>query len=105
MAVPMLGSHSVSEANKDNSNATIAPFINGLIGGDAWNAGVGYTGAVITYSFPKASSSYGTAQGTGPGQYPLGYPFSGFSQVNNAQVSDVQRGFSMISSYTGLTFR
>jgi serralysin len=104
MVAPMLGSHSVSKADKNNTNDTVSAYVNGLVSGSAWDAGVGHTGAVITYSFPEASSSYGTSQGNAPGQYPLAYPFSGLSQLSSAQISDVQRGFGLISSYTGLTF-
>jgi serralysin len=105
MLAPISRSHSVLKADSSNSNAAVAPYINGLLSGKAWNAGVGYLGAIISYSFPSSSSSYGTAQGDQPGQYPLMYPFSGLTPLSSAQIADVQRGLNLITSYTGVAFR
>ena len=107
MGVPSLDWHTVQKATRTtNGNDSITDHINGLLGGSAWNAGVGYDrNTVITYSFPNRSSSYGTGQGNGPGQYPTGYPFSGLAGLSATQVAEVRRAFSMISSYTGLTFQ
>jgi hypothetical protein len=106
MGVPSLGWHTVQKATRTtNTNDTISPDINGLLGGFAWNAGVGYGSAKITYSFPNQSTSYGTSQGNGPGQYPAPYPFSGLTSLTMAQIGEVQRAFGLIAGYTGLTFQ
>jgi hypothetical protein len=105
MIAPISRSHNVPKADGSNSNAAVSPYINGLLSGYAWNAGVGYLGAIISYSFPLASASYGTAQGGQPGQYPLAYPFAGLTPLSSAQIADAQRGFNLITSYTGVAFR
>jgi serralysin len=61
--------------------------------GSAWNA------TEITFSFPTSSSVYGT-QST----YFDPAPFNGFRTLTEQQKGEVLRGFSLISSYTGLTF-
>ena len=97
MGAPTLGYRNVSNANNQD--------INGVLGGPAWNAGSGQTSTTITYSFPTSSTPYGTAQGPEAGQYPNSIPFTpGFSALTSAQVTEVQRAFALISSYTGLGF-
>src|SRR5260221_14270790 len=97
MGSPTLGFHDVSKTTNQD--------INGLILGTAWNAGAGQTTTTITYSFPTSSASYGTKQGTLPGEYPFSYPFEkGFGALTQAQITDAQRAFGLLSSYTGLTF-
>ena len=68
--------------------------INGLLSGYAWS------GSVITYSFPTSSSVYGT-----PASYGDPAPFNGFQALSAAQMAVVQRGFALISQYTGLQFQ
>ena len=71
--------------------------VSGLLRGIAWN------GTTISYSFPTSGSFYGT-QAT----YGDPAPFDGFSPLDSAghsgQVADVLRAFSLIASYTALSF-
>ena len=55
--------------------------------------------AHITYSFPTTSDVYGT-----PSTYGDPAPFNGFLPVTAQQKGEILRGFSLISSYTGLSF-
>ena len=97
MGAPTLGSRNVSASNNQS--------INGVLGGPAWNAGAGQPTSTITYSFPTSSAPYGTKQGTMAGEYPNSIPFTtGFSALTSAQVTEVQRAFALVSSYTGLGF-
>src|SRR6185437_2541669 len=97
MGIPTLGFHSVLKTTDQD--------INGLILGTAWNAGAGQAATTITYSFPTSSASYGTKQGTAAGEYPFSYPFEqGFGALTQAQMTDAQRAFRLLSSYTGVTF-
>lgn len=97
MGAPALGSRNVS-VSKNQS-------IDGVLGGPAWAAGAGQPKSTITYSFPTSSAPYGTAQGTKVGEYPNSIPFTtGFSALTSAQVTEVQRAFALISSYTSLGF-
>ena len=67
--------------------------IDGLISGTAWSS------TALTYSFPTTGADYGT-QAT----YGDPAPFNGFAVLNAAQQSEVLRAFSLLSSYTKLTF-
>jgi serralysin len=71
--------------------------ISSLLAGTAWN------GTAITYSFPTSGSLYGTQASYGDPA-----PFNGFSPLDSAghsnQVAEVQRAFSLLASYTALTF-
>src|SRR5882672_4626864 len=71
--------------------------ISSLLRGVAWN------GSSITYSFPTSGSFYGTQSTYGDPA-----PFHGFSQLDSAghsgQVAEVLRAFSLLASYTALTF-
>jgi len=71
----------------DNQNVSSALF------GAAWDA------QRITYSFPTSADVYGT---------PLSYgdpaPFNGFLPVTAQQKGEILRAFSLISSYTGVSF-
>ena len=96
MGAPTLGSHKVEPTNN--------PLIDGVLAGTAWNAGTGQGTSTITYSFPTSSAPYGTAQGSGAGEYPQPYPFAGFSALTSTQIAEVQRALALVSSYTGLTF-
>ena len=90
-----IGVHSVARLTSPFLSAADAQNISALLGGTAWN------GATITYSFPTSSSQYGTG-------YPDNAAFSGFRQLNSAghsgQRAEAQRAFSLIASYTLLTF-
>src|SRR6266851_7185330 len=91
------GVHSVARddsiflSTADNQN------ISSLLAGTAWD------GATITYSFPSASADYGTQAAYGDPA-----PFNGFGQLDSTghsgQVTEVQRAFALIASYTSVTF-
>ena len=68
--------------------------VNGLLAGSAWNTNT------ITYSFPTASSYYGTSA-----TYSDPAPFNGFQVLSAAQIAIVQKAFQLVSSYTGLVFQ
>ena len=68
--------------------------VNGLLAGSAWNTNT------ITYSFPTASSYYGTSA-----TYSDPAPFNGFQVLSAAQMAVVQKAFQLVSSYTGLVFQ
>jgi serralysin len=72
--------------------------INGILNNQDWDS------LNLTYSFPTSSADYGTSQGTGTGQYNQPDPFNGFSALSNQQQTAVLRAFSLLSSYTKLTF-
>jgi serralysin len=90
-----IGIHTVGRYTSSLLSAADAQNISALLGGTAWN------GTTITYSFPTSSSQYGTG-------YPDSAAFSGFSQLDSAghsgQRAEAQRAFSLIASYTLLTF-
>ena len=90
-----IGIHQVTRFTSPFLSAADAQNISALLGGTAWN------GSTITYSFPTSSSQYGA-------NYPDSAPFNGFSQLDSAghsgQRADAQRAFSLIASYTLLTF-
>jgi hypothetical protein len=67
--------------------------VSGILSGSAWNS------TSITYSFPTSSSVYGTSSFS----YGDSAPFSGFSALTTQQRGEVQRAFSLISSFTSLT--
>src|SRR5437763_1462297 len=65
----------------------------------------------LTYSFPTASSAYGTPPDTKDASgnllssnYPYKDPFNGFSTLNPQQQAEVVRAFKLVESYTKLTF-
>ena len=68
--------------------------VNGLLAGSAWNTNT------IAYSFPTASSYYGTSA-----TYSDPAPFNGFQVLSAAQMAVVQKAFQLVSSYTGLVFQ
>jgi serralysin len=78
---------SASQGAADNQN------ISSILSGSAWNS------TTITYSFPTSSSVYGTQSSYGDPA-----PFNGFSALTAQQRGEVLRAFSLISSYTTLTF-
>jgi RTX calcium-binding nonapeptide repeat (4 copies)/FG-GAP-like repeat len=87
--------HPVTRFTSPFLSAADAQNISALLGGTAWN------GATITYSFPTSSSQYGTG-------YPDSAAFNGFSQLDSAghsgQRAEAQRAFSLVASYTLLSF-
>src|SRR5215831_10429361 len=84
--VPRYQSNGVLSADDDQN-------ISSVLAGTAWN------GTTVTYSFPTSSSFYGT-----PTTYPDPAPFNGFGVLTSQQQSEVLRAFSLISSFTDLTF-
>jgi len=93
-----IGTHSVPKDTSPSLSAADNQNISGLLGGTAWN------GTTITYSFPTASSQYGN-----PTTYGDTDPFTGFSPLDSfghsGQKAEAQRAFSLIASYTLLTFQ
>ena len=71
----------------DNQN------VSSVLSGAAWDA------RQITYSFPTSSDVYGTRLTYGDPA-----PFNGFMPVTAQQQGEILRAFSLISSYTGLSF-
>lgn len=67
--------------------------VNGLLTGIAWNA------TNLTFSFPTASSNYGTS-----GTYGDPAPFNGFQILSSAQQNVVRYALGLVSQYTNLTF-
>jgi serralysin len=92
-----IGTYSVLRDTSPFLTAADQQNVSSLLQGIAWN------GTAITYSFPTSGSFYGT-QGT----YGDPAPFNGFSSLDSAghsgQVAEVLRAFSLIASYTALTF-
>ena len=93
-----IGTHSVPKDTSPFLSAADDQNVSGLLGGTAWN------GSTITYSFPTASSQYGT-----PTSYGYTDPFTGFSPLDSighsGQRAEAQRAFGLIASYTLLTFQ
>src|SRR6185369_15165548 len=93
-----IGTHSVPKDTSPFLSAADDQNVSGLLGGTAWN------GTTISYSFATASSQYGT-----PTTYPDSAPFNGFSSLDSfghsGQRAEAQRAFSLIASYTLLTFQ
>ena len=67
--------------------------VSSVLSGAAWDA------RTITYSFPTSSDVYGTRLSYGDPA-----PFNGFMPVTAQQKGEILRAFSLISSYTGLSF-
>ncbi len=88
-----IGVTSVARYDSPSLSAADNQNISSVLVGSAWNA------TEITFSFPTSSSVYGT-QST----YFDPAPFNGFSTLTAQQRGEVLRAFSLISSYTGLTF-
>jgi serralysin len=92
-----IGTHSVARDTSASVSAADDQDISSLLGGSAWN------GTTITYSFPTASNQYGSQTAYGDND-----PYNGFSQLDSAghsgQRAEAQRAFSLIASYTLLTF-
>jgi serralysin len=84
-SIARLDSPSLSAA--DNQN------VSSLLVGNAWNAGT------ISYSFPTSSEVYGPQS-----LYSDLAPYNGFSPLTAQQQGEAVRAFSLVSSYTGLTF-
>ncbi|MGB9364950.1 MAG: CARDB domain-containing protein [Xanthobacteraceae bacterium] len=88
------GVHSVGPDTNLALSAADAKNISSLLTGIAWN------GFNITYSFPTASTQYGTAVSYGSSE-----PFTGFSTLElDHQQNEVRRAFDLIESYTDLKF-
>jgi serralysin len=88
-----IGVTSVARYDSPSLSAADNQNISSVLVGSAWNA------TEITFSFPTSSSVYGT-QST----YFDPAPFNGFRTLTEQQKGEVLRAFSLISSYTGLTF-
>lgn len=92
-----IGSYAVARDTSSFLSAADDQNISSLLAGTAWN------GTSITYSFPTSGSFYGTQASYGDPA-----PFHGFSQLDSVghsnQVAEVLRAFSLIASYTALTF-
>jgi len=82
-------------ARDNNANLSVADNqnISSALSSSAWS------GTNISFSFPTASANYGTTA-----TYLDPAPFNGFSVLTAQQQGEVQRGFNLISSYTGITF-
>jgi serralysin len=89
------GTGVLSIARSDDPSLSTAENQNlsSVLFGAAWNA------RTITYSFPTTSDVYGT-QAT----YGDPAPFNGFLPVTAQQKGEILRAFSLIGSYTGLSF-
>src|SRR5258707_15856272 len=92
-----LGTHSVARDTSPFLTAADDKNVSSLLAGVAWNS------TAITYSFPTSGLFYGTQSTYGDPA-----PFNGFSQLDSAghsdQVAEVLRAFSLLASYTALTF-
>src|SRR5260370_387626 len=92
-----LGTRPVARDTSPFLTAADDQNISGLLVGTAWN------GTSITYSFPTLGSFYGTQASYGDPA-----PFNGFIPLDSAghsnQVAEVLRAFSLLASYTALTF-
>ena len=82
------GVHSVGRDNTTLLSAADDQNISSLLSASAWNV-----------SFPTSSADYGT-QAT----YGDPAPFNGFSVLTAQQQGEVLRAFSLVSTYTNLTF-
>ena len=89
------GTGVLSIARSDDPSLSTAENQNlsSVLSGAAWNA------RTITDSFPTTSDVYGT-----PATYGDPAPFNGFLPVTAQQKGEILRGFSLITSYTGVTF-
>ena len=91
------GTHTVAQDTSGFLSAADQQNISSILAALGWN------GTDITYSFPTASSQYGTTA-----TYADPAPFNSFSQLDSAghsgQVAEVMRAFALVSSYTNLTF-
>ena len=87
------GGYSVARLNSPFLSARDNQNISSNLSSYGWN------GSNITYSFPTASSQYGTS-----GTYPDSAPFNNLSALSAAQMTDTVRAFGLISSYSNLTF-
>jgi hypothetical protein len=92
-----IGTHPVGRDTSPFLTAADQQNVSSLLSGIAWN------GSTISYSFPTSGSFYGS-QAT----YGDPAPFTGFSPLDSAghsgQVAEVLRAFSLIASYTALSF-
>src|SRR5258707_607412 len=86
-----LGTRSIARDTSASLSAADAQNTSSLLSGVAWNS------TAITYSFPTSSSVYGFS-------YSDPAPFNGFSTLTARQQGEVLRAFTLLSSYTSLTF-
>ena len=78
-------------------------YLKGIVYGICWDLSV--TSNVVTFSFPTASSNYGTGYGFGAGQYPDQAPFSaGFGPLSSVQQDAVRYWLNRVSKFAGITF-
>jgi len=89
------GTKVLSIARSDDPSLSAADDhnVSSVLSGAAWDA------RQITYSFPTSSDVYGTRFAYGDPA-----PFNGFMPVTAQQKGEILRAFSLISSYTGLSF-
>src|SRR5438046_2064046 len=88
-----LGTKSIARDSNGSQSTADDQNISSLLTGVAWNS------TAITYSFPTSSSVYGTQSSYGDPA-----PYNGFSTLTARQQGEVLRSFSLIGSYTNLTF-
>jgi serralysin len=88
-----IGVASIARSNDPSLSIADNQNVSSVLSGAAWN------GRQITYSFPTTSAVYGT-----PATYGDPAPFNGFLPVTAQQEGEILRAFSLISSYTGLSF-
>ena len=84
---------SIARSDDPSLSAADDQNVSSVLSGAAWDA------RQITYSFPTSSDVYGTRLTYGDPA-----PFNGFMPVTAQQQGEILRAFSLISSYTGLSF-
>ena len=84
---------SIARSNDPSLSPAENHNVSSVLSGAAWNA------RTITYSFPTTPDVYGS-----PSTYGDPAPFNGFLPLTAQQKGEILRGFSLISSYTGLSF-
>ncbi len=84
---------SIARSDDPSLSAADDQNVSSVLSGAAWDA------RQITYSFPTSSDVYGTRLTYGDPA-----PFNGFMPVTAQQKGEILRAFSLISSYTGLSF-
>ena len=88
-----IGVAAIARSNDPSLSIADNQNVSSVLSGVAWDA------ANITYSFPTSADVYGTQLSYGDPA-----PFNGFLPVTAQQKGEILRAFSLISSYTGLTF-
>ena len=84
---------SIARSDDPSLSAADDQNVSSVLSGAAWDA------RQIIYSFPTSSDVYGTRLTYGDPA-----PFNGFTPVTAQQQGEILRAFSLISSYTGVSF-